>query len=104
MAENIQNTRKKHEKNTVYAAKHLVFSIQCFIIKYRRGETGWFCASMNKKRRQTRQRPCREGEADEFQDAVLCPQARAAGAADHLDCHHGDVLRDALDSGWTVRK
>lgn len=42
---------------------------------------------MNKKRRQTRQRPCREGGADEFQDAVLYPQARAAGAADH----HTDI-------------
>lgn len=39
-----------------------------------------------------------------YEDKLLYPQARAAGAADHLDCHHGDVLRDALDSGWTVRK
>ena len=96
--ENIQNAREKHKKNTVCATKHLIFSIQCCIIKHRRGETGWFCVSMNKKRRQTRQRPCREGGADEFQDAVLYPQARAAGAADHLDCYHGDVLRDALRS------
>lgn len=65
MPENIQNTREKHKKNTVCATKHLIFSIQCCIIKHRHGEAGWFGVSMNKKRRQTRQRPC-------YLNIVLC--------------------------------